>query len=127
MASRADAAVVDLLDALCATLFDNLRREIGLIMWRANTGLSCTIIFAGSDSNFSPICSIALAATPVECLFFLSAQDDRGRVWIDNVDRAAVSDMNAEREPRLICNEPSQPAKCLSDPTGPSTIAILFP
>ena len=33
-------------------------------------------------------------------------EPNRGRLWIDNVDSAAVGDINAERDPALICNKP---------------------
>ena len=32
-------------------------------------------------------------------------EPDRRRLWIDNVNSAAVGDINAERDPALICNE----------------------
>ena len=36
-------------------------------------------------------------------------EPDRGRLWIDNVNRAAVGDMNSECDPGLSCNETIAP------------------
>src|SRR5258708_38973570 len=39
---------------------------------------------------------------------FFSGMDKahRRRFWIDNVDRAAVGDVNSERDFALVCNQP---------------------
>src|SRR2546428_10499 len=33
-------------------------------------------------------------------------ETDCGRFWVDNINRATISDVNAEGEPGLICNNP---------------------
>ncbi len=38
-------------------------------------------------------------------------EPDRGRIWIDKINCATVGDMNAERDPSLICDETIAPGE----------------
>src|SRR6266550_4673918 len=38
-------------------------------------------------------------------------EPDGGRIWIDKINCATVSDMNAERDPALFCNETIAPGE----------------
>ena len=38
-------------------------------------------------------------------------EPDRGRLWIDNVNSAAVGNVNAQRDAALICNETVAPGE----------------
>jgi len=103
MTSRADTAAVDLLHALCATLFHNFRRKIDLVMWRTNAGAELRDQIGwirsealdhlrdrvGDDAELGP------SATGMN-------QTDGRSFWIDNVNRAAIGDVNAQHDSTLI-------------------------
>ena len=106
IASCAHGAVVDFPHALVATLLDNFRREIDLVMRRTNAGTELhdqidRLRSEALDQLFDRVSSNAELAPFAAGMH----QSDSRRFWIDNVNSAAVSDMNAERDTRLICNE----------------------
>jgi len=106
IAGGADAAVVDFPHALVATLLDNFRRKIDLVMRRTNAGtelhdqivrLRCKLLDHLGDCirNDAELCPLAAGMH----------QTDSRRFWIDNVNSATVGDVNAKRDSRLICDE----------------------
>jgi len=103
MASGADATVVDFEHALRLTLFDNLRCEIDLVVRRANA-------WAELDDHLRWIGSEAIKHLPdrvgddAELGAFAPGmhQTNGWCAWIDNVNSATVSDVNAQRDTPLI-------------------------
>ena len=106
IAGCADAAIVDSLHALCARLLDNFRREIDLVMRRTNAGTELHDQIGRLRSELLDHLDDCIR-NDAELGPFAAGMDetDGWRIWIDNVNSAAVSDMNAERNSRLICNE----------------------
>jgi len=106
IASCADAAVVDFPHALVATLLDNFRREIDLVMRRTNAGTELHDQIARLRSELLDHLGDCIRNDAELCPLAAGMEEtDSWRVWIDNVNSAAVGDMNAERDTRLICNE----------------------
>ena len=91
-------------------------------------GLSCTTRSAGFDPKCAFICAMAFV-TDAEFRAFFSRMDeaDRRFFWVDNVNRAAVGHVNAERDFSLLCDEAIATAELLIGSPGTSTIAILLP
>jgi len=106
IASGADTAIVDFPHALVATLLDNFRREIDLVMRRTNAGTELHDQIGRLRSELLDHLDDCIR-NDAELGPFAAGMDetDGWRIWIDNVNSAAVSDMNAERDTRLICNE----------------------
>lgn len=106
IARCADAAVVDFPHALVATLLDNFRREIDLVMRRTNAGTELHDQIGRLRSELlDHLGDCTRNNAELRPLAAGMDETDSWRVWIDNVNRAAVGDMNAERDTRLICNE----------------------
>jgi hypothetical protein len=96
----------------CATLADNVGGEIDFEMGRANAG-------AELDDHVRGIGTEAINHFP-DCIRDNSElgafapgmnQTDRWRLWIDNVNRAAVGNVNAQCDTPLICDEAVAAAK----------------
>ena len=106
IASCAHGAVVDFPHALVATLLDNFRREIDLVMRRTNAGTELHDQIARLRSELLDHLGDCIRNDAKLCALAAGMDETDGwRIWIDNVNSAAVSDMNAERDTRLICNE----------------------
>ena len=114
MTRCADAAVVDLLYALRPTLLDNFRGEISLVMRRtyARAELHDKVGRLRSKirghlldcvRHHAKLCSFAARMD----------KSDRWRLRIDNVNRAAVGHVNAERDFSLLCDEAIATAELL--------------
>jgi len=103
MASCADAAVIDIVQALCATLFDNLRCEIDLVMRRTNTGTELHDQIARVRSKARRHLGDGIR-DDAELGSFASRmhKTDGRRFWIDNINGAAVGNINAHRDTVLI-------------------------
>ena len=85
-----------------ATLPDNFRGEIDFVMWRANAGaeLHDHVRGIGAEAiNHLRNC----VRNDAELGAFASGmnQTDSRRFWIDNVNRAAVGDVNARARYRV--------------------------
>jgi hypothetical protein len=103
---------VDFEHALHSTLFDNFRRKIDLVVRRANTRTQLNNHVCGIRSEtLNHLCNCV--ADDAEFGAFASGmhQTDGWRFWIDNVNRATVGDVNAHRDPGLICNESIAPGE----------------
>jgi hypothetical protein len=95
--------VVNFVHIKCAALPDNFRSEIDFVMWRANAGaeLHEHVRGIGSEAiNHLFDC----VGNDAELGAFATGmnQTDSRRFWIDNVNRAAVGDVNAEHDTALI-------------------------
>src|SRR2546421_44648 len=107
VASSAGAGVVNLFYAGGAALLNNVRREIDFVMGRSNarTQLHHQVLRVRSE-----VFPHRLNRLRRDCLlgpFFTGVnQTDRGRFGIDNVNRAAIGDVNSERDPSLIRDHP---------------------
>ena len=103
MTSGADAAVVDLLHALRPTLPDNFCREIDFIMRRtyAGTELHDKVGRIRSEMCFHLPDGIHNDAK-LRAFFSGVHEANRRFFLIDNVNRTAIGDVNAERNTSLI-------------------------
>src|SRR6266404_2369025 len=97
---------MNLLNARGATLLDNVRGKIDLVMRRANarTQLHNQIRRRGTEA-FSHLLNSLRGNRQRGSLFPRMNQPDRRRFWIDNVNRAAIGDVNAERDLLLISDQ----------------------
>ena len=103
MTRCANAAVVDLLHALRTTLPDNFCREIDFIMRRtyAGTQLNDKVGRIRSEMRFHLRDGIRDHAK-LGAFFSGVHEANRRFFWIDNVNRATIGDVNAERDFFLI-------------------------
>ena len=106
MTSGADSAVVDLLHTAGSTLPNNLRREIDLVMGRPNAGTELDDEI-GRRRTKTLVHEFDRSRSDFELGAFLSRmhESDCRRFWIDDVNRAAVRNVNAEANAALICND----------------------
>ncbi len=98
--------VVDLSHPLRATLLDNVLREIDFVMRRANAGTELHEQ-AGRIRSESRLHLRDRVGNDAELGSFASGMNetDRGRLWIDNVNRAAIGYVNAKRDAAPIRDE----------------------
>jgi hypothetical protein len=106
MTSGADAAVVNFVYALRAALFDDLRDEIGFVMRRTNAG---TELHDQVGRLRSEACAHLRDRIRNDAQLgpFAAGMDksDGRRFWVDNVNRATIGNMNAEKNFSLVRDE----------------------
>ena len=96
---------MNLANACGAALLDNVGSKINLVMRRANAGAELhNQIGRVRSESFSHLLNRFGNDRQLSALFSRVHQTDGERFRIDNVNRAAIGHVNAERDPTLVGN-----------------------
>ena len=103
VARSAGAGIMDLFHASGAKLIDDLCGKIDFVMWRPNAGAQLdNEVGRIRPKSFAHLLNRFCSNCQLRTILPGMHQADRGRLWIDNVNGTAISDVNAERDPFLI-------------------------